>query len=155
MQAHQFGLFFKPQNDASIYHVNCKKIFPSNNINSLEDDYDFEFFFNNYHVTCKLLPQELILDILNKEVYGMDFDYNALKCRCLLTLNQKLNLKLSLKQILPSYFMQYNFPIPQNEVVFESNEYTSSFQIASVEYQNNFNNNYSDHNYIPNNYAEI
>lgn len=51
----------------------------------LEDEYDYEFFYQNsnasYHVTWKLLSNNLIVDILNKEFYGIDFNINDLKCK--------------------------------------------------------------------------
>ncbi|UZO06008.1 uncharacterized protein OCT59_026344 [Rhizophagus irregularis] len=70
------------------------------------DDYDYEFFhqqslYTSYYVTCKLLPHSLIMHILNKEIYGIDFDVNELKYKYTLTWNQKLNLEQSLKNVLP------------------------------------------------------
>src|SRR2546421_181875 len=106
-------LFYQAQNDDNIYHVVTCQDFPQGLENpvSLNDNYDYEFFFQSpnisaaiSHVTCKLLSYSSIINLLNKKVYGMDFDVNNLKCRYLLTLHQKFNLEQSLKQILPSYF---------------------------------------------------
>jgi hypothetical protein len=106
------NLFYQPPNDVNFYHTTCKMILQIQD-SSLEDDYDYEFFFQNYHVTCKLLPHSLIVDILNKEIYGIDFDVNDLKRKCMLTLYQKLNLefnfKESLKQILKRFVSFINF----------------------------------------------
>ena len=35
----------------------------------------------------------LIVNILNKEIYGVDFDFNDLKCRYSLTLRQRTRLE--------------------------------------------------------------
>ncbi|CAB4389654.1 unnamed protein product [Rhizophagus irregularis] len=99
----EFRLFYQPPNDNNFYHVTFKMILQlSENYN---DDYDYEFFYQSldasYYVTCKLLPRPLILEILNKEIYATDFDTNDLKHKHTLTWNQKLNLELNLKQVLP------------------------------------------------------
>jgi hypothetical protein len=111
----KFNLFHKPENDDNIYHVTCRKILQEESENFLVYDYDHEFFLESldgsatiFHVTCKLLPNSLILNILNREIYGFDFDVNELNRRYLLTLHQKLNLERSLKQILPSYLSTIN-----------------------------------------------
>ncbi|GBB93625.1 hypothetical protein RclHR1_02200006 [Rhizophagus clarus] len=124
------NLFY--QDDNNIYHVACKKILQaylqeSENIISCDDEYDYEFFFRSshdfteiFHVTCKLLSCSSIVSLLNKEIYGMDFDVKDLKRRYTLTLHQKLILEENLKQILPLYFSQPH--IPDNEVILDSNE---------------------------------
>jgi hypothetical protein len=67
----EFGLFYQPPNDNNFYHIICKMFLQQNSDNtaSLEDDYDYEFFYQtsnaNYHVTCKLLSHSLIINILN------------------------------------------------------------------------------------------
>ncbi|PKC59863.1 hypothetical protein RhiirA1_445221 [Rhizophagus irregularis] len=103
-----FGLFYQPLDDNNIYHINCKMFLQPQNPEIIflsEDDYDYEFFYQNsnanYHVTCKLLSHPLIINILNKEIYGIDFDVNELKRKYTLTLDQKLNLELNLKNFLP------------------------------------------------------
>ena len=92
-----FGFFFQPPNDDNIYHVTCSMISPENLAPWNGDDYDYEFFYSKYHVTCKVLPPSLIIDMLNKEIYGRNFDVNELKRKYPLTLYQKLNLELNLK----------------------------------------------------------
>src|ERR1043166_7148335 len=69
-QLTEFKLFYKPPNDYNSYHIICKMIHYPQNLTSLDDDYDYEFFYEGYHVTCKLISDRLILDILNKEMYG-------------------------------------------------------------------------------------
>ena len=120
LKHNELKLFYQTPNDIHFYHVTCKMIlqdYLQNSKNSSWDDdnYDYEFFFQNsnnseisiYHVACKLLSHSLIINILNKEIYGMDFDINELKRRYSLTLRQKLNLEQNLKQILPLYFSQH------------------------------------------------
>jgi hypothetical protein len=77
-------LFFQPPNDDNYYHVTIKPILQLSE--NLENNYDYEFFYARYHVTCKLLSPSLIIDILNKEIYGIDFDINDLKRKYNLTL---------------------------------------------------------------------
>jgi hypothetical protein len=129
----ELGIFY--QDGSNIYHVICKKLYLQElkNFISFDDEYDYEFFFQSsldltaiFHVTCKLLSYSLVVNLLNKEIYGMDFDVKDLKRGYLLTLHQKLNLEENLKQILPSYFTQHI--IPDSEVMLDSDEtYMFSF----------------------------
>lgn len=106
-------LRFFSQFDNNIIHVTCKMIILQGSfINSAswsDDDYDHDFFFYNtnglvtvYHVMCKFLPNPLIMNMLNKEIYGMNFDINNLTYKYLLTSYQKYNLELNLSQLLSS-----------------------------------------------------
>ncbi|RIA90167.1 hypothetical protein C1645_823730 [Glomus cerebriforme] len=96
--------FYHISDEDNIFHVTCKM----NLQDVIDDDYDFEFFFlknqnNNseiIYVTCKLLSSSLVINILNKETYGIDFDVNELKQRHLLSLHQKLKLEQNLKHFL-------------------------------------------------------
>jgi hypothetical protein len=45
------------------------------------------------------IPHSLIVSILNREIYRMDFYVNDLKNRYLLTLRQNFNLEQNLKQV--------------------------------------------------------
>ncbi|CAG8655353.1 11647_t:CDS:1 [Funneliformis mosseae] len=107
LQLDELRLFYKPQDDDNFYHVTCKLILQD--FISLDDNYEHGFFYQcaeaNYYVTCKLFSNSLIIDILNKEIYGMDIDIN-LYGKGLMTLHQKFNLEQSLKQILPFYLLQ-------------------------------------------------
>jgi hypothetical protein len=104
-QLYVFRFFYQQPNDNNFYHITCKMFLHhqnSENFVSLEDEYDYEFFYQsstntNYHVTCKLLSNTLIVDILNKEFYGIDFDTNELKRKYTLTRDQKISLEISLK----------------------------------------------------------
>ena len=110
-QFFEFWLFYQTENVNDIYHVTCKRILQDD----LQDDYDYEFFLQSssdstFHDACKLISLFLIVDILNKEIYGMDFDVNDLEYWYLLTLNQKLNLEQNLKRILPLHLSQHSVP---------------------------------------------
>ncbi|CAG8581573.1 uncharacterized protein OCT59_006906 [Rhizophagus irregularis] len=104
LQLNEFRLFYQPPNDNNFYHVNFKMILEFSE-NWDYSYYDYDFFYEgldaNYYVTCKLLPPSLIISILNKEFYEIDFDLNDLKRKHTLTWGQKYNLELSLKQDLP------------------------------------------------------
>ncbi|GBB98210.1 hypothetical protein RclHR1_03170006 [Rhizophagus clarus] len=166
----QLNLFYQPQNDNNIYHITVQN-YP------WEVNYDYDFNYKGYHVACKLLSHPLIVNMLNKEIYGRDFEVNDLKrkntltweqklnlerpnvryhvtCKSLsptliinilnkeiygrdfdvndlkrdnaLTTSQKLNLELNLKLVLPSYLY-----IPEREMSFDS---------GSSQYENNGNN---------------
>ncbi|GBB93627.1 hypothetical protein RclHR1_02200008 [Rhizophagus clarus] len=131
----EFSLFHRQENDNNIYHVTCRK-FVQDHLQGSEnsffvDDYDYEFFLESlddtatmFHVACKLLPNSLVLNMLNKEIYGIDFDVNEMRHRYLLTLHQKLNLERELKQILPLYLFQHL--ITNNEEILDSNENLNS-----------------------------
>src|SRR5436190_21067386 len=92
--------------DYNFYHVTCKIILQGSV--SLDDyDYDHGFFYQclnnsaaNYYVTCKLFSHPLIVNLLNRKIYGMDIEINNFKQKESLSLNQKLNLEQELKQIL-------------------------------------------------------
>ena len=90
----EFKLFHQTPNDDNLYHITCKMILhdKSEDLNSVsldDSNYDYDFFLQSsndsshstprHHVTCKLLSSTLIVNILNKKVYGMDFDANDLK----------------------------------------------------------------------------
>lgn len=117
-------LFYQPPNDNNVYHITCKIILQDYDYDYYDysDYYDYEFFYMNsndytYHVTCKLISYSLIISILNKEIYRMEFDVNDLKTKYSLTSHQKLNLQLNLKEILPYYFCN-----PEKETRLSYNE---------------------------------
>src|SRR4051794_24672912 len=130
----EFKFFYRTPNDNNFYHVTCRMFLQdyletSDSVSWDDDDNnDYEFFFQSlndsgkiFHITCKLLSHSLILNILNKEIYGMEFDVNDLKRRYFLTLHQKLSLERNLKQILPLYFS-----IPDDREARDSNEILNS-----------------------------
>jgi hypothetical protein len=137
----ELRLFYQAPDEDNIYHIICKIILQdSENFVSLEDDYDYEFISDDsemiFHVTCKLLPYSLLVDILNKETYGIDFDVTELKRRYFLTLHQKLNLEQNLKQIFPSYFLQH--PTSDSEARLDSNENLNSSHESDITINNSW-----------------
>ncbi|PKK66919.1 hypothetical protein RhiirC2_784185 [Rhizophagus irregularis] len=109
LQSNELRLFYQPSNDDYIYNVTCKITLQNYNQNNDDEDYDYEFFYqvsndiiNTKHVKCKILSPPLVINILNKKIYGIDFDINELKRKYTLAWHQKLNLELSLKQ----FFLQ-------------------------------------------------
>ncbi|GES85877.1 hypothetical protein GLOIN_2v1836766 [Rhizophagus clarus] len=107
-QSNELKLFYQPPNDGYIYNVAYKITLQDSHQND-DNDYDYEFFYqisddiiNTKHVTCKILLPSSIINILNKKIYGIDFDITDLKCKHALAWHQKLNLKLNLKQ----FFLQ-------------------------------------------------
>lgn len=102
----KFRLFYKLPDDDNFYHITCQIISQGPETEkTMDDTYDYEFFHQDYHVTCKLISYSFIVNILNKEIYGRDFDMSDLKRKSLLTSNQKINLELSLKENF--LFLQY------------------------------------------------
>jgi hypothetical protein len=84
-----------------------------------DEDYDYEFFYlDRYHVACKILPHHLVINLLNKKIYGIDF-LNGLEreCKILLTSCEKFNLELNLKQTLSFYLY-----IPERKMRLNSDE---------------------------------
>ncbi|RGB36330.1 hypothetical protein C1646_758231 [Rhizophagus diaphanus] len=112
LESNELRLFYQAPDDDNIYHVTCKMFLQDLEITASPDDvYDYEFISNDsemiLYVTCKLLPCSLIVNILNKETYGIDFDISELKRKCLLSSHQKCNLEKNLKKILHLYFLQH------------------------------------------------
>ncbi|CAB4433573.1 hypothetical protein RhiirA5_408209 [Rhizophagus irregularis] len=157
-QSNELRLFYQAPNDDNFYHVTCKTIL-QDSVSWNDDDYDYEFFFQSYHVTCKLLSHSSILNILNKEIYGRDFNLNDFKQKyLLLTSRQKLNLETSLKQILPLYLSQH--PIPDEETRLDYDKSLDSSHDKNIENnimvtqgystvnsQNNFDNSWQHNDY--------
>lgn len=138
-------LIYQPQNVDYIYYIICKKILLNQNLASYDDNYnnyDYEFFIRSsddlttvFHVTCKLVPNSLILNLL----CGFDSDdVTKLNRRYFLTLHQKLSLEQDLKRILPSYFLQY--PISDSETSLDSNENNENLNSARESIESNISN---------------
>jgi hypothetical protein len=108
----EFEFFHYSSNDDKFFLVNCKKmIFQQESTFLDEQNYDHKFFFQcsnnpaaNYYVMCKLFPHSSIINVLNKQICGIDIDINILKQNESLHINQKFNLEQELKQILSSHF---------------------------------------------------
>lgn len=133
LQLNELRLFYQPPSDDYIYNVSCK-ITLQNYIQNDDFEYDYEFFdqnsndfINTKHIKCKILSPPSVISLLNKKIYGIDFDINDLKCKHAFSWYQKLNLELSLKQ----FFLQ----IPENEMGPGGNTISSNGNIESNERQ--------------------
>ncbi|CAI2175860.1 7408_t:CDS:2 [Funneliformis geosporum] len=125
--------FFYPNDD--LYFVICKKgakAFKCSNILTLyffksriegakvvpdsftSEEYDHQFFYQfygeNFSVSCVIYSLSLTASILNKEMFGLDINVNNMdnsdnsrRNKLPLSLHHKLQLENSLKQVLPSY----------------------------------------------------
>jgi hypothetical protein len=102
LQSNELGLFYS-LDDNNIYNVTCKSTHLQDYHRNDDNNYDYEFFYqisnDIRHVTCKFLPLCLIISLLNKKIYGIDFDVNELKRKhILLNLQQKLDLEQNLTE---------------------------------------------------------
>src|ERR1044072_858140 len=112
----EFKFFHYTPNDDNFFLVNCKMTFQEFAFLD-EHSYDHKFFFQcsnnpaaNYYVMCKLFSHSLIVNVLNKQICGMDIDINISKQNESLSLKQKFNLEQELKQILSYHFTKHNIP---------------------------------------------
>ncbi|GBB86625.1 hypothetical protein RclHR1_01300010 [Rhizophagus clarus] len=94
-------LKFYHHSSNNFYLVNCKIVSQEDSSfdNNNHDFHSHEFFYQHpsdpstrYHVTCRLLSNFLVENVLNDEICEMDFDVRVL------SINQKLYLEQSLKQ---------------------------------------------------------
>ncbi|EXX77342.1 uncharacterized protein OCT59_010651 [Rhizophagus irregularis] len=113
MQMNECKFFHYAPNDDKFYHI-TSQIILQGSVSSDDHNYDHGFFYNinpttNYYVSCKILPHSLIINILNKKIYGIDIAMNNLEREESLSLNQKLDLEQDLKQVLPFHLTHYQF----------------------------------------------
>ncbi|RIA94579.1 hypothetical protein C1645_759855, partial [Glomus cerebriforme] len=107
-----FAFFYQPPNDPCNYHIKCNEIsihslneFNSNlaNINFYQNKYIFFYQrqSNNriYQVICEIVSPSLIINLLNKSIYGIEIEQNTGQEQLTFTFEQKENLK--------SYLIQY------------------------------------------------
>ncbi|CAB5369944.1 unnamed protein product [Rhizophagus irregularis] len=135
---------FSP-NDTNYYLVTCTIISQVSSFD-VQDFHDHDFFYqhpndsNNsstYHVKCKLLSHSLVENILNK-FRGLEFDIKSL------SLNQRLNLELTLKQKLKKLFCQHydrNATFHDNNV----NHLITTQPVPMADIQNYNNNSITQH----------
>jgi hypothetical protein len=86
----------------SYYHVTCKKI-------SLgHDDYDDEhgFFYKTYYITYRLLLPYMIVNLLNKFIFGMVHLDTSLKHKEPVSLNQRFYLEEDLRHMLRNHILK-------------------------------------------------
>ncbi|CAB4374971.1 unnamed protein product [Rhizophagus irregularis] len=92
-------------------HVTCKIVLPGSDFFD-NRNYDHGFFHNithtEYYITCELLPDSSIENMLNKKTYGIDYIdiYNS-EQKERLSIHQKRELEQYLKRILPFYLTHH------------------------------------------------
>ncbi|EXX55872.1 uncharacterized protein OCT59_010620 [Rhizophagus irregularis] len=68
------AFFYNPPDDYQIYHITCEFL---NGINNNESLSDHTFYYklddkNLYKITCILISHSLIVQFLNKKMYGIE-----------------------------------------------------------------------------------
>ncbi|PKC03027.1 hypothetical protein RhiirA5_503690 [Rhizophagus irregularis] len=68
------AFFYNPPDDYQIYHITCEFL---NDINNNESLSDHTFYYklddkNLYKITCILISHSLIVQFLNKKMYGIE-----------------------------------------------------------------------------------
>jgi hypothetical protein len=129
---------YAPKYD-KIYHITCQ-IMQQGSVSLDDCDYDHGFFYNinptvNYYVKCKILSRSLIVNILNKKIYGIDNGTNNLERKELLSLNQKMDLEQDLKQVLPFHLTQNH--ISEREVRMNSVQNLNPSYGRNIQYGHN------------------
>ncbi|RGB30014.1 hypothetical protein C1646_765906 [Rhizophagus diaphanus] len=114
------NFFYKPPNDYQIYDISYREIqisfelvselLDSNNNTSysVQPNNLHEFYFLKveekkcYKVTCVLIPHSLIVEYLNKNIHGVEFNHNEQQQEIYVEFSRELkeNLEYYLKQFL-------------------------------------------------------
>ena len=105
------SFFYQPPNDLCNYRINCNEISfdtviqllnEPNNINHNQNDYIF--FYQQqceiYQIACEIVSPSLIINFLNRTVYGIEFEQNVVQEQLSFTFEHKENLKFYLTQYL-------------------------------------------------------
>ncbi len=107
--------YYRPNNDVQIYHINCKEIifnelisqvngYLNSSHNNLYSNNFFVFYFQNpnnqriYRVDCEMIPHSNIVQYLNSNVYGVEFNQSEQPQTLEFSNWQKQNLEFHLKQ---------------------------------------------------------
>jgi hypothetical protein len=115
---HPISFFYQPPNDFYIYHITTKEISRviatqrlNEDINYHQNKYVFHKEINNrfYLVECEIVLPSLIINFLNKSVYGIETELNTEQEQLTFTFNQKENLRFYLTQYLDRYLWNLNF----------------------------------------------
>jgi hypothetical protein len=153
IQINERKFFHYAPNDDKIYHITCQ-IIQQGSVSLDDYNYDHGFFYNinptaNYYVTCKIFSHSLIVNILNKNIYGIDSGINNLERKELLSLNQRLDLERDLKQVLPFHLTQNHISereVRTNSVQNLNPSYGRNIQYGHntqiIDSQTNFDNSY-------------
>jgi len=118
----KFSFFYRPCNDNQMYHINCEEMPLSfenfsqliNNVdnNSIHNHVQFDNIYVFYHVqidskkiyklTCEMIPYTFMIQFLNKNIYGREF--NQIEQQQKFSRHHQENLRLHLKKDLVNYF---------------------------------------------------
>ena len=97
------AFFYNPPTDYQIYHINCELL--NDDANSV---YDHKFIYqptgdkNIYQISCNLISHSLIVQFLNKRIYGIELRQGEESHEEYLTFSnvQRDNLEFHLKEFL-------------------------------------------------------
>ncbi|GBC10498.1 hypothetical protein RclHR1_09690003 [Rhizophagus clarus] len=103
----RMAFFYNPPGDYQIYHIICE--LTRENIDS-HSDHIFYYNLNDkmfYQITCRLISHSLIVQFLNKKIYGIEFRQSEEPQQEFLTFSnlQKDNLEFHLKELLSNHLM--------------------------------------------------
>ena len=95
--------FYNPPDDFQIYHITCE--ISNDNISQLLSDHTFHHQLNektSYKISCILISPSLIVQFLNKNIYGIEPGQDENPQQEWLTFynSQRENLEFHLKQFL-------------------------------------------------------
>jgi len=102
----RMAFFYNPPNDNQIYHITCELLSEGNidNINPLSDH---AFYYklddkNVYQITCILISHSIIVQFLNKNIYGIELRQGEEQQQEFLTFSngQRDNLEFHLREFL-------------------------------------------------------
>lgn len=71
----RMSFFYNPPDDHQIYHITCKEI-KSKKVNNIDQHFDYIFYqrlddTNFCQITCNLIPNTLITQYLNKNMFNI------------------------------------------------------------------------------------
>ena len=109
------SFFYQPPNDLCNYRINCNEIsfdtviqlLNEPNINRNQSN-EYIFFHQQqckiYQIACEIVSPSLIINFLNRTVYGIEFEQNVVQEQLSFTFEQKGNLKFYLTRYLSHYY---------------------------------------------------
>lgn len=106
---HHIAFFYQPPNDLYNYCIKCKEI-SFDTVNNFKENESIFFYKRQscnriYQIVCEKVSPSLIIDFLNKTIYGIEIEQNVGYEQLSITFDQKENLKLHLKQHLDRYLL--------------------------------------------------
>ncbi|GBC06050.1 hypothetical protein RclHR1_00660004 [Rhizophagus clarus] len=104
----RMAFFYNPPGDSQFYHITCE--FLNENVDPSSDHtFYYKLDENNfYQITCRLISHSLIVQFLNKKIYGIEFVQGEEQHQDYLTFSngQKDNLESHLKEFVFSRLVQ-------------------------------------------------